>query len=511
MAESMDTNNDGKVSWFELNLFLQREREMCKRTQLGWTTVLCCIAAVPWGLFSRWLLLSHLLLSPLTFQFIFQLRPQNIHPQFFRLSTLLGVMFTVGHWFACAWYFIGWYEGFGANDWVPPKGFENCSLIHRYLKSLYWGFVNGTTIDTSNPETTLEIIFSITILFIGLLMFAILIGNISNILESFDAARSEFQDKIDTITSYLKEKRMPHVIRERVLSHYTYHWTRKDYLEQCDIQKDLPLSLQTDIAMHLHKDAFQKIPLFQTLNDQFLRMLARFLKPAVFSPGEKIVVYGDVGNELYFLQKGVCLVTDKEETKIFTVLTSGSFFGEYALLFSQKRSATVSAVTYCDLFVLSKEDFESVLLEFPEFRRIIKREGIKYQMSQLNQFKKFKESPDFFDDLVDVLEPMFVKANEYIVRAGEHGDEMFFVASGTLEVQNPKTKEIWGYLTRGSHFGEVALMSANSKRTADVVALEACELLRLHRNDYIALKAKYKEVMSDFEGTEMKKYKFTES
>ena len=42
------------------------------------------------------------------------------------------------------------------------------------------------------------------------------------------------------------------------------------------------------------------------------------------------------------------------ENVIYAVFASGSFFGEFALLFSQRRTATVKANTYCDLFTLSQ-------------------------------------------------------------------------------------------------------------------------------------------------------------
>ena len=51
------------------------------------------------------------------------------------------------------------------------------------------------------------------------------------------------------------------------------------------------------------------------------------------------------------------------------MLKRGNFFGEGALIqANQKRNATVRAITYCDLFALTRPNFETVLRRFPRFR-----------------------------------------------------------------------------------------------------------------------------------------------
>jgi CRP-like cAMP-binding protein len=49
-----------------------------------------------------------------------------------------------------------------------------------------------------------------------------------------------------------------------------------------------------------------------------------------------------------------------EQQKVVANLGEGSFFGEIALLFESKRTASIRAKTYCDLFVLRKADLDKV-------------------------------------------------------------------------------------------------------------------------------------------------------
>ena len=57
---------------------------------------------------------------------------------------------------------------------------------------------------------------------------------------------------------------------------------------------------------------------------------------------------------------------------------------------------------------------------------------------------------------------------------------MYFIAAGAVEVQVP-TGEI--RLGAGSFFGEMALLTGG-RRTADVVAVDFCELFILDRRDF---------------------------
>lgn len=77
------------------------------------------------------------------------------------------------------------------------------------------------------------------------------------------------------------------------------------------------------------------------------------------------------------------------------------------------------------------------------------------------------------------LRPRLAFPGERIVTAGEHGDAMFFIASGAVEVAL-KSEPV--RLGSGDFFGEIALIERRP-RTADVVALGYTQLLALYARD----------------------------
>ncbi len=79
-----------------------------------------------------------------------------------------------------------------------------------------------------------------------------------------------------------------------------------------------------------------------------------------------------------------------------------------------------------------------------------------------------------------LLRPRFTVPKELIVRKGERGDSMFFIASGAVEVVLPDSSIP---LSSGDVFGEMALLTG-APRQADVRALTYCRLLVLRKADF---------------------------
>jgi monovalent cation:H+ antiporter, CPA1 family len=79
-----------------------------------------------------------------------------------------------------------------------------------------------------------------------------------------------------------------------------------------------------------------------------------------------------------------------------------------------------------------------------------------------------------------LLRPRFAVPREVIVRTGERGDAVYFIASGAVDVVFPNRRI---RLSNGDLFGEMALLSGMN-RQADVVAATYCRLLVLRKVDF---------------------------
>ncbi len=156
------------------------------------------------------------------------------------------------------------------------------------------------------------------------------------------------------------------------------------------------------------------------------------------------------------------------------------------------------AVTYCDVLSLSKEHFDYVLSKFPREGEIIKRVAsqrllkdkktrllrklpLLQNVSASRLSRRFfffvcllsspfsscscrvplaesrQASAEFTDALLNHLEPANFEARDYIVRAGELGDSMFFLGRGFVEVLDADGALLTS-LSDGALFGEMALL-----------------------------------------------------
>lgn len=95
------------------------------------------------------------------------------------------------------------------------------------------------------------------------------------------------------------------------------------------------------------------------------------------------------------------------------------------------------------------------------------------------------------------LKSRLVAPGDRVVAKGERGFEMYFIASGALEVQvEPEVVK----LKTGDFFGELALLNPARRRNADVVALGFCRLLVLGQRDFKALVSRNDDVAQKIEG-----------
>ena len=55
------------------------------------------------------------------------------------------------------------------------------------------------------------------------------------------------------------------------------------------------------------------------------------------------------------------------------MLKDGDYFGDLSLILGEKRTASVKALSYCEIFILTREDFNRIRKEYPEFRDVLKK------------------------------------------------------------------------------------------------------------------------------------------
>ncbi|MGH1417751.1 MAG: cyclic nucleotide-gated ion channel [Hyphomicrobiaceae bacterium] len=112
-----------------------------------------------------------------------------------------------------------------------------------------------------------------------------------------------------------------------------------------------------------------RVPLFSDLNAAALADVVGILRARTVPAGTVIIRKGDRGDAMYLIAGGLVEV-DTGQLKV--ELTEGDFFGEMALLNSERRTATVTAMKSTDLLMLDADDFHRLIAHNPEIGRSIR-------------------------------------------------------------------------------------------------------------------------------------------
>jgi CPA1 family monovalent cation:H+ antiporter len=111
---------------------------------------------------------------------------------------------------------------------------------------------------------------------------------------------------------------------------------------------------------------------------------------------------------------------------------------------------------------------------------------------KLEPIELVQRIPGFQDiDLADLaniavrMHLQVVPAHQVILRQGELGDYMYFIAHGVVRVSRAEhgVSRDLATMVAGEFFGEAALLSERQPRNATVTAVTPCTLYKLHRDD----------------------------
>jgi hypothetical protein len=115
----------------------------------------------------------------------------------------------------------------------------------------------------------------------------------------------------------------------------------------------------------------KKVSMFEGIPYEILVGVASLLHERTVQPGDRIIQKGDLGDTLYIIASGLVRIHDGDRT--FSEMSDHEFFGELALLDSEPRSASVSALKTTLLFCITQSDFYAIMREQPEIVRAINR------------------------------------------------------------------------------------------------------------------------------------------
>ncbi|KAL8502445.1 hypothetical protein ACS0TY_021547 [Phlomoides rotata] len=126
-------------------------------------------------------------------------------------------------------------------------------FLSKYCYCLWWGLQNLSTLGQGLQTSTYpgESIFSIALAILGLILFALLIGNMQTYLQSLTIRLEEMRVKRRDSEQWMHHRLLPQDLRERVRRYDQYKWLETRGVDEQSLVQSLPKDLRRDIKRHL--------------------------------------------------------------------------------------------------------------------------------------------------------------------------------------------------------------------------------------------------------------------
>ena len=263
-----------------------------------------------------------------------------------------------------------------ALGWILIGGVDpSLSSKMQYATALYWSVTTLTTVGygdiTPDPTNTGQLFFTMLVMLLGVAMYGYIIGSVSTLITNLDTARANYLEKMEEVNLFLKTRDVPAALQERVRNYYRYLWETHRSTATGTLLEELPHTLEVDLALYLNRDILERVPYFANADALFIREIVQRLQPLVFLPGDTIIRQGEHGESMYFLSSGEVEVLI--DGQLVATRGDGAFFGETSLIRNERRNASIQTTTYCDVYRLSKEDFDDLRRRYPEFDEHIRQ------------------------------------------------------------------------------------------------------------------------------------------
>lgn len=159
-------------------------------------------------------------------------------------------------------------------------------------------------------------------------------------------------------------------------------WMVPEEFEVCD---QLPLTgmgkVDRDLVRmrRIARPLIEQVPFFGTASAAFIRDVVPHLQAVELPGGECVFREGDAGDAMYFLTRGEVVIERRGVPGRVAELREGAFFGEVAILRDVPRTATVRAVTDCEVYCLTRDRVAALTAAHPEFRSHLEAAAATYR------------------------------------------------------------------------------------------------------------------------------------
>jgi len=284
-----------------------------------------------------------------------------------RITKLVFLMLMLWHLIGCLYWGLAENIGLGANIWTPRAETKDMSFIRQYIRSLLWAVTVTTGIGRDiEPQSSVEGVFTAVSIILGLLMYAIITGSFSSLLQEIDSMDGKRRRNINQIQDYLRQRECNETLVKKIIDYYEYCHDRHITGHDEALLSEMHSSLKEELDLGLNKRLLKSIPRFQSIGLKCLLCMIKQLKSRVYLPQEIIFFIRERAEDMFFVARGDTEVLDGNFKRV-DVFSDGDFFGDEVIRVEGRRESTVRSITYSELLVLRKKCLKIIISRHADF------------------------------------------------------------------------------------------------------------------------------------------------
>ncbi|KAH9606650.1 hypothetical protein KSS87_013085 [Heliosperma pusillum] len=212
---------------------------------------------------------------------------------------------------------------------------------------------------------------------LGLVLFALLIGNVQRYLQSTTFRLEEWRVRRADTEKWMRRRLLPPSLRDSVRSYGQYKWDATRGVDEEALLKDLPVELRRNVKRHLCLNLLRRVPLLENMDDRTLDAICERLKPSFYTESTFLLKQGNPVEEMHFIIRGhlECITVSGDHLGYLDVchIKSGDTCGDELLkwaLMPQSGAVfppslwTVQAMSEVEAFSIGAEDLKFVTAHF---------------------------------------------------------------------------------------------------------------------------------------------------
>ncbi|OWZ23495.1 Voltage-gated Ion Channel [Phytophthora megakarya] len=353
-----------------------------------------------------------------------------------RIVWIVGTVMVIAHCIACCWRLL-LIDAADADLSSVSEGTCGAPVdtnveLEVYTECFYAAMqlLLGQSITTHSAR---ENVFASCVNLLGSIVLAVIFGEVAMLVANFNANSTTYQRKMESVFAGMTKMQLPASLRERIHQYYAHLWREYEALDGASLgrfAKELSHNLTLEVVLFKYMELAMHVPFWENCSPDFQKTLVLSLDTRVYLPDDFIVRRGEVGDEFYMINRGMCELVGNTDTQehateplarrhsvdhehhgdtasLYTTsqdgtiypdrddigrgarnsaryayvspegftqanvktLIRGQAFGEMALLMNYQRTANVRAMTYVEMCVLSRSAFQAILTRYPIDRK----------------------------------------------------------------------------------------------------------------------------------------------